>query len=218
MRGENMRYLSYNSGMTRFYEHFQLAALAVFLLLFIGRSIYLRTVRRVNPLRIARGKPLPEALLEGLLLIALPVWLYEVLAFAWPLPWHLIPESLGIVMFESGLARALGALLVVSGLALFALALAAFGDGWRVGIDTERPGELVNRGVFGISRNPIFVFMNAYAVGTFLLSGRLVFLIFALLSIAGLHSQVRREEAFLEGAYGEAYRAYRTATPRYLLW
>jgi protein-S-isoprenylcysteine O-methyltransferase Ste14 len=204
--------------MTRFFELFQLAALAVFLLIFIGRTIYLRTVRRVSPIRIARGKPLPEALLEGLLVIALPVWLYEVLAFAWPLPWHHVPESLGIVMFDSGLARALGALLVVSGLGLFALALAAFGDGWRVGIDTEHSGELVTRGVFGISRNPIFVFMNAYAVGTFLLSGRLVFLIFALLAVAALHSQIRREEAFLEDAYGEAYRAYRTATPRYLLW
>ena len=213
-----MRNLSYNSRMMRFFEHFQLVALVVFVLVFSGRSIYLRAVRRVSPIRIARGKPLPEALLEGLLLIALPVWLYEVLAFAWPLPWHFVPDSLGIVILDSGLARALGALLVVSGLALFALALAAFGDGWRVGIDTERPGELVTRGVFTISRNPIFVFMNAYAVGTFLLSGRVVFLIFALLAIAALHSQIRREEDFLEDAYGDAYRAYRVATPRYLLW
>ena len=204
--------------MMRFFEYFQLAALAVFLLIFIGRSLYLRTVRRVSPIRIARGKPLPEALLEGLLVIALPVWLYEVFAFAWPLPWHLVPDSLGIVMFDSGPARALGALLVVSGLAHFALALAAFGDGWRVGVDTERPGELVTRGVFGISRNPIFVFMNAYAVGTFLLTGRIVFLIFALLAVVAMHAQIRREEAFLEDAYGDAYRDYRAATPRYLLW
>ena len=38
----------------RFFEYFQLAALAVFLLVFIGRSIYLRAVRRVSPIRIAR--------------------------------------------------------------------------------------------------------------------------------------------------------------------
>ena len=212
-----MRNLSYNSRIMRFFEHFQLVSLAVFLLVFSGRSLYLRAVRRVNPIRIARGKPLPEALLEGLLLIALPAWLYEVLAFAWPLPWHLVPDSLGIVILDSGLARTLGALLVLAGLALFVLALGAFGDGWRVGIDTERPGELVTRGVFGISRNPIFVFMNAYAVGTFLLSGRLVFGIFAVLAIAALHAQIRREEAFLEEAYGDAYRNYRAATPRYLL-
>jgi protein-S-isoprenylcysteine O-methyltransferase Ste14 len=202
----------------RFFEGFQLAALAVFLLIFIGRSIYLRAVRGASPICIARGKPLPEALLEGLLLIALPVWLYEVFAFAWPLPWHLVPDSLGVVILDNAPARALGALLVVAGLALFVLALAAFGDGWRVGIDTERPGGLVTRGVFRISRNPIFVFMNAYAVGTFLLTGRLVFLIFALLSIAAMHAQIRREEAFLEDAYGDAYRKYRAATPRYLLW
>jgi protein-S-isoprenylcysteine O-methyltransferase Ste14 len=204
--------------MTRFFEGFQLASVAVFLLVFAGRSLHLRAVRGVAPIRIGRGKPLPEALLEGLLVIALPLWIYEVVAFAWPLPWHLVPDPLGIVILDSAPARALGALLVAVGLALFVLALAAFGDGWRVGIDTERPGELVTRGVFAISRNPIFVFMNAYAVGTFLLSGRLVFLVFALLSVAALHAQIRREEAFLENAYGDAYRAYRAATPRYLLW
>jgi len=204
--------------MPRFFDLFQLASLAVFALIFSGRSLQLHARRGVSPIRIARGKPLPDALLEGLLVIALPVWLYEVLAFAWPLPWHLVPESLGTAVLDSEPARALGALLVGAGLALFALALAAFGDGWRVGIDTDRPGELVTRGVFKISRNPIFVFMNAYALGTFLLSGRLVFLLFALLAAAALHAQIRREEAFLEEAHGEAYRAYRAATPRYLLW
>ena len=87
-----------------------------------------------------------------------------------------------------------------------------------MGIDRDMPGQLVTGGVFAWSRNPIFLFMNAYALGTFLLSGRLVFLVFALLAIAALHSQIRREESFLEDAYGEAYRAYRAATPRYLLW
>jgi protein-S-isoprenylcysteine O-methyltransferase Ste14 len=203
--------------MERLCEIAQLAALALFLLLFLGRTIHLRAVRGVNPIRIARGKPLPEALIEGLLLIGLPLWLYEVLAYAWPLPFHLVPESLGRVILEGVAARAAGAALVAAGLALFGLALAAFGDGWRVGIDTERPGALVTRGVFRLSRNPIFVFMNLYAWGTFLLSGRLFFLVFAAVASAGLHAQIRREESFLADTYGEAYRAYCAATPRYLV-
>jgi protein-S-isoprenylcysteine O-methyltransferase Ste14 len=202
--------------MERFFEITQLAALALFLLLFLGRTIHLRAARGVSPIRIARGKPLPEALIEGLLVIGLPLWLYEVFAYAWPVPFHVVPESLGRVILAGGAARTLGAVLVTSGLALFALALAAFGDGWRVGIDTERPGALVTRGVFHLSRNPIFVFMNLYAWGTFLLSGRLLFLIFAVVASAGLHAQVRREERFLEDTYGEAYRTYCAATPRYL--
>jgi protein-S-isoprenylcysteine O-methyltransferase Ste14 len=203
--------------MERFFEIFQLAALALFLLLFAGRTIHLRMVRGVNAIRIARGKPLPEALIEGLLVIGLPLWLYEIVAYAWPMPFHLLPDSLGGAILAGGAVKVLGAALVTTGLALFALALAAFGDGWRVGIDTERPGALVTRGVFELSRNPIFVFMNLYAWGTFLLSGRLLFLLFAVVASAGLHAQIRREESFLEETHGEAYRSYCSGTPRYLL-
>jgi protein-S-isoprenylcysteine O-methyltransferase Ste14 len=203
--------------MERFFEVFQLVALALFLLLFAGRTIHLRMARGVNAIRIARGKPLPEALIEGLLVIGLPLWLYEICAYAWPVPFHLLPDSLGRVILAGGAVKVLGAALATTGLALFALALAAFGDGWRVGIDTERPAALVTRGIFALSRNPIFVFMNLYAWGTFLLSGRLLFLLFALVASAGLHAQIRREESFLEETHGEAYRTYCARTPRYLL-
>jgi len=205
--------------MQRGFDLFQLAALAVFLLLFAGRTLYLRAARGVNPIAIARGKPLGQALLEGLLVVGLPLWLFEVFAWAWPLRFHVLPEALGAVVIGGAVARWLGAALVAAGLALFALALAAFGDGWRVGIDTEQPGALVTRGVFGLSRNPIYVFMNLYAWGTFLLSGRLLFLLFAAVASAALHAQIYREERFLAATYGEPYRRYCAATPRYLaLW
>jgi protein-S-isoprenylcysteine O-methyltransferase Ste14 len=204
--------------MERGFEIFQLVALGLFLVLFAGRTLQLKLLQGVNPITLARGKPLPEALTECLLVIVLPLWLYEVFAYAWPLGFHVLPASLGNVLVSGTAVRAAGAVLVAAGLALFALALAAFGTGWRVGIDTERPGALVTRGVFRLSRNPIFVFMNLYAWGTFLLSGRLVFLIFAVLTTAGLHAQIRREERFLESTYGEPYRSYRAETPRYLGW
>ena len=202
--------------MERGFEIFQLAALAVFVLLFAGRTLQLLTSQGVKPIQIVRGKPLPEAFTEGLLVVGLPLWLYEIFAYAWPLSFHVVPESLGAVILGGLAVRALGAALVVAGLVLFALALAAFGDGWRVGIDTEQPGTLVTRGVFRLSRNPIFVFMNLYAWGTFLLSGRLLFLVFAIVASAGLHTQVRREERFLEATHGELYRSYCATTPRYL--
>jgi len=122
------------------------------------------------------------------------------------------------VLLDHYAARVLGALLVSVGIVLFALALASFGDSWRVGIDRDTPGALVTDGVFALSRNPIFVFMDLYALGIFLLNGRLFFALFALVTFAALHRQIRGEERFLESHYGDPYRTYCSNTARYLIW
>jgi protein-S-isoprenylcysteine O-methyltransferase Ste14 len=195
-----------------------LAALAAFVLLFAGRTLHLRLARGVTALRIGRGKPPTEAVLEALLVVALPLWLYEGVAAAWPLPWRPLPDPLYTVVLDHPAARLAGSLLLLGGVALFAASLVDFGDSWRVGIDRETPGPLVTRGVFAVTRNPIFVFMDAAVLGTFLLTGQLLFGLFALLTAVAIHLQILREEAFLTRRYGEAYVAYRRRTPRYLFW
>ena len=202
--------------MSRFFHVFQLAALAVFLLLFIGRAVQLRVARGVSAFHIAAGKELPQALLEGLFLVGLPLWLYEVLAHSWPLPWHPLPDTLHQTVLDSLVLRGIGVAVVATGLFLFAAALVSFGDSWRVGIDRDTPGELVTSGVFAWSRNPIFLFMDCYALGTFLITGELLFGLIALLVIGALHYQIRQEERFLESRYGEPYRAYCARTSRYI--
>lgn len=203
--------------MERIFDHLQLVSLAAFLLLFLGRSAYLRVARGINPFQLSWGKPIGEALTEGCLAVALPLWIYEIVAFAWPLPWHVFPESLNVIVLESTLAQLAGSLLIVWSIALFAAALFSFGDSWRVGIDQKTPGGLVTGGVFALSRNPIFVFMDAYALGSFLITGRFLFALFTGLAVLLIHLQIRREEVFLEARHGDAYRSYQKRTPRYLI-
>ncbi len=204
--------------MERFFQLFQLATLAAFLLLFLGRSLQLRLQHGVQPFALGRGKPTLQAVAEGSLVLVLPAFLVLVLAYAWPLPALQLPATLNPVLLNAPWAQLPGAALVAVGLALFAWALVSFGRSWRVGIDSDAPGALVTTGVFALSRNPIFVFMDLYAVGTFLLTGRLVFLGFALGTVAALHWQILQEERFLRGAHGEAYAAYLRRVPRYLGW
>ncbi len=203
--------------MERPFDLVLLAALGAFLLLFAGRGVQLRLTTGVNPLQIIRGKPAGEALGELLLVLALPLWLYEAVAAAWPLPGRVFPAALYTVVIDHTAARVLGSLLVVGGVLLFAAALVSFGASWRVGIDRDTPGALVTGGVFALSRNPIFVFLDGIAVGTFLLTGELFFALFAGVTLLAIHQQILREEAFLEERYGAAYAAYRKRTPRYLL-
>jgi len=101
---------------------------------------------------------------------------------------------------------------------LFAMAFLSFGDSWRVGFDTKTPGALVTTGVFAVSRNPIYLFLDLWFVGILLINGTLIFLIVAALAVAVLHWQMLQEENYLLKLYGEAYRSYRAKTARYVIW
>jgi protein-S-isoprenylcysteine O-methyltransferase Ste14 len=204
--------------MSRGFDIFQLAVLACFLCVFLGRTLALRLRHGVKVFTLGVGKSRGRAALELLLVVGLPLWLYEIVAYAWPLPFHVLPPPLDAVVLDAPAARLLGALLVSGGLLVFALALGAFGKSWRVGIDERSPGELVTGGIFAVTRNPIFLFLDLYFVGTFLLSGRLVFLLAAIVAVVAIHLQIRQEERFLERTYGDAYRAYCDGVARYLIW
>lgn len=204
--------------MERPLELFQIVALVIFSLLFLGRSVQLRMVHGVQPLALVRGKPTCQALREGLLLLALPAFAVLVVAYALPLPVLQPPIWLDPVLVDALGVRVLGAASLTAGLLLFAAALLSFGLSWRVGIDRAQPGALVTTGVFAWSRNPIFLFMDLYAVGTFLLTGRLVFAVFALATVVALHRQIVQEERFLRGLHGQAYATYLRRVPRYFGW
>jgi protein-S-isoprenylcysteine O-methyltransferase Ste14 len=112
-------------------------------------------------------------------------------------------------------ARIAGVALIVLGLVVYVSALVALGDSWRVGFDREKPGQLVTGGIYAISRNPIYVFFILYFIGTFLINGNLIFLIFTILIALNAHYLILEEEKFLPRVYGIAFRQYCQVTDRY---
>jgi protein-S-isoprenylcysteine O-methyltransferase Ste14 len=94
--------------------------------------------------------------------------------------------------------------------------LISFGDSFRVGIDEEKADRLVTTGMFGLSRNPIYVCFDAFFMGLFLVHRNIVILVgfiaFALL----IHRQILREEKFLYSHYGAEYEEYCRNVRRYL--
>jgi protein-S-isoprenylcysteine O-methyltransferase Ste14 len=131
---------------------------------------------------------------------------------------RLFPWPFTISLIDSFAARAAGVVLVSSGFALFILGLMALGNSWRLGIDAKAPGTLVTRGIYSFSRNPIYSFFDLYLLGTFLINGTLVFLVFALLVVVNLHYQIIGEEKFLRKIYGKTYQDYLDSTGRYFSW
>lgn len=83
-------------------------------------------------------------------------------------------------------------------------------------IGGRKKAEIVDRGPYSISRNPLYVFsfMGAFGVGAQTDSLTLA-MMFLIVAIVVFYATVKREEAWLSGAFGEAYAAYCARTPRF---
>lgn len=106
-------------------------------------------------------------------------------------------------------------LLIASGLWIV-VAQSQMGSSWRIGIDTGSAPPLVRSGLFGRSRNPIFLGMRANLLGLFLILPNAVTLSVLLLGEALIQIQVRLEEIHLSGLFGNEYISYRQTIPRWL--
>jgi protein-S-isoprenylcysteine O-methyltransferase Ste14 len=119
-------------------------------------------------------------------------------------------------LFHSGIISWVGVLLCLVGLLLFVLSLVSFGRSFRVGIDTEHPDNLVTTGIFGISRNPIYVAFWIVLFGQFLVFPNRILLVYLGAATWLFHRQVLREEEYLNEHYGKEYVEYCSRARRYL--
>jgi protein-S-isoprenylcysteine O-methyltransferase Ste14 len=115
------------------------------------------------------------------------------------------------------ISAAVAGLLILMGIAVFA---AAIRDLSRAGTPVQgtRPTRaLVTTGIFGWSRNPIYVGMFLIYVGIGLVVRSPWILIFALpLAIIMHYGVVAREEAYLERRFGDVFGVYKTHVRRWL--
>ena len=122
--------------------------------------------------------------------------------WCWPELFGFQPRLTGR-LFDLPFASWAGVALCTAGLALFLAALVSFGNSFRVGIDADRPDRLVTSGIFGVTRNPIYVAFALMLVGQFLIFPHWLLLVYATVGFWLFHRQVRREEDFLQSHYGE---------------
>ena len=201
-----------------FFDYFQIAGVAMFVLVVTSRAIYMIASSGINPIVIGGGKKGLVRIVELLSFGGLVLWIVELVLYASQADFHIFPAPLNQVLVDSQISRIIGAVLMFIGLLFFLGAFVSFGNSWRVGFDIETPGKLVTGGIFAFSRNPIYVFLDLWFIGVFLINGRLIFLIFAILTLIMIHWQILQEEAFLSKLYNEPYHQYRSQTGRYIIW
>ena len=201
--------------MNRFFDYFQIASPIIFVTIIVAKTAYVRSTAGINPIVIGRGKRGFQLIFELAAFAGLAVWIIECLSYAFHAKFHIFRAPFDWRLIDSDMSRIAGVILVTTGLVIFIWAFVSFGNSWRVGMDSKTPGALVTSGIFAFSRNPIYIFLDLWFIGIFLINGRLIFLIFVLLAAAALHYQMLREEKFLSQRHGQAFEEYRARSGRY---
>ena len=104
--------------------------------------------------------------------------------------------------------RSTGVVLLILSLGWTILAQAQMGESWRIGIDSEHQTKLVRRGVFSISRNPIFLGVMLTLFGFALVIPNATTLLTLVLGVVLVNIQVRLEEEYLKASHADDYADY----------
>lgn len=136
-----------------------------------------------------------------------PLWLALALVMAW---------ALGQLWPMPGL-EGFGAALVVAGLAIMGLALVGMVRARTTFIPRRDPAALVTGGLFGITRNPIYLADAMILAGAILWWGALLALpLVPLFMVWITRRYILDEEARLRAAFGPDYEAWAARVPRWI--
>ena len=90
------------------------------------------------------------------------------------------------------------------------------GEAWRIGIETEHRTLLVQKGLFRISRNPIYIGVVITLLGLFLIFPNAFTLLILILDLVMIGVQVRLEEEHVGKMYPQEYVEYCRRAGRWL--
>jgi protein-S-isoprenylcysteine O-methyltransferase Ste14 len=192
--------------------------LPAYFLAFIGLAFFWRSYRvwrttGLNPIKLGRSESAHDYIgaCFGALLIGsasmVALFVFAPTGYAYLLP----------VFWLSGPALAwAGVTLLTIGLIWIIAAQAGMGRSWRIGVDADSHTELVRRGLFAVSRNPIYLGMRVVLLGQLLALPNALSVAILLLGEVLVQIQARLEEEHLLKLHGSTYEAYRARTHRWI--
>lgn len=112
--------------------------------------------------------------------------------------------------------RWIGVAFLIFSLVWTIIAQAQMGEAWRIGIDTEHRTPLVQKGIFRISRNPIYIGVVITLSGLFLIIPNALTLLILIVDLVSIGVQVRLEEQHVGEMYPREYAEYCQRVRRWL--
>ena len=192
--------------------------LPIYFIIYFGLAFVLKSVivaRRIgkNPLVLPKDDSAFGLIGLYFKLTLMAMFVY-VIAFAFFPNWH--DHFLPISSLDRLTLKYIGLGLLAIALIWTMIAQAQIKNSWRIGIDLETKTELVTTGLFGCSRNPIFVGMIMSLFELFLTTPNALTGLFLILGYILIQIQIRLEEEFLRKEHGLAYINYQQSVRRLL--
>lgn len=181
-----------------------------FCLGFVWRSWATYRSTGINPIVLPRDDSAAAYLGLAFKLVMAALWVELVLQAlgAHPLP--------GLLWNAPGWLRLLAWGGLAAALLWLTVAQYQMGASWRIGIDVQHATSLVSQGLFGISRNPIFLAMRCAMACTLLLQPSAFMLTLTVAAELLVQIQVRLEESHLLQHHGDSYKIYAQRVARWL--
>ncbi len=192
--------------------------LLAYLLIFFGLAMILPSYRvwkttGVNPYKLGKSESAHDYIGTLFRLTIFSVALV-VIAFAF-LP-NLYEYLIPISYLSNATLNTVGQILLIIAVIWVLIAQVHMQKSWRIGIDENVKTELVQTGLFKLSRNPIFLGMRVMLLGLFLVLPSAATLVILFVGDLLIQIQVRLEEEFLTRTHGETYRAYQKQVRRWI--
>lgn len=149
-----------------------------------------------------------ERLMGAATLLVVPVEILSIIVFP---QWTLLP-----CLHDCPALQWTGLILTALGVVFFISAVLTMADSWRAGIPEKDKTQLVQMGIYRISRNPAFVGFDLTYIGLLIAFPNLLHLVFALFPVVMLHLQILQEEPYCRTTFGALYEAYCKKVRRYL--
>lgn len=149
-------------------------------------------------------------------------WLAAIGALLSPLPflaWAWNPRlflSFAVPAMQNWPLRLLGLLFLCAGGSTCYLSILEMGDSWRVGIERQSKPQLVQSGIYGSIRHPIYSSAILTLFGVFLMAPNWVFAAAWVCITIAVAVQAPREERFLQEFFGSSYSEYTSKTGRFI--
>lgn len=198
-------------------ETFSKYFLVAYYILFFGFAMILPTYRTwkttgINPYKLGSSDSAHDYIGKNFRIVMLISFVATIVALFPNVYSFLLP----IALPASNFLIAAGFVLLLIALAWVLIAQNHMKKSWRIGIDEDVRTDLVQTGLFKISRNPIFLGMRIMLLGLFLIIPNALTLIVLIVGELLTQIQVRLEEEFLARTHGESYLAYQRQVRRWI--
>lgn len=187
--------------------------LIYFLLVFVIRSVLLKIKTGINPLTFNRTDDAHG--FNGMVFTAI-TFLELIVVGIYALKFEWYQYLLPFWYLENEIVLKIGWGFLILSLIVVWISQSQMSSSWRIGIDEENKTQLVTKGLFSISRNPIFLGIMIANIGLFLVIPNAFTLMITSLSTTSINTQIRLEEEFLKREFGKGYLEYMRKVRRWI--